>query len=73
MLSLLLPGLGHVYMGRFGRGLIWLFGTLTIAVILGSEDELRLEALALQGAVAAFAAVDICLLIRSQGAVPRRR
>ena len=72
MLSLLLPGLGHVYMGRFARGLIWLCGTLAIAVILGS-DELRMEALALQGGVALFAAIDICLLIRSEGPAPRRR
>ena len=72
MLSLLLPGLGHVYMGRFARALIWLGGTLAIAVILGS-DELRMEALALQGAVAVFAAVDICMLIRSGGPVSRLR
>ena len=73
MLSLLLPGLGHVYMGRFARALIWLFGTLAIAVILGSDDEFRTQALALQGAVAVFAAGDICLLIRSGGPAPRRR
>ena len=73
MLSLLLPGLGHVYMGRFGRGLIWLFGTLAIAVILGSDDVYRMEALALQAIAALFAAVDICLVIRSGGPVPRRR
>ena len=60
-------------MGRFARALIWLAGTLAIGVILRSEADLRTEALALQAAVNVFAAIDICLLIRSEGAVPRRR
>ncbi len=73
VLSLLLPGLGHVYMGRFARALIWLAGTLAVALILGPDEEFRGQALALQAAVAAFAAIDICMLIRTEGAAPRRR
>ena len=73
MLSLLLPGLGHVYMGRFARALIWLAGTLAIGVILRQEADLRTEVLALQAAVNVFAAIDICMLIRSEGPAPRRR
>ncbi|MDX6556442.1 MAG: hypothetical protein QOD86_2637 [Miltoncostaeaceae bacterium] len=74
MASLLLPGLGHVLMGRFARALIWLAGTLAIGFIIREEtSELSTQLLFLQAAVNVFAAIDICLLIKTQGAVPRRR
>jgi hypothetical protein len=71
--SLFLPGLGHVYMGRFARALIWLAGTLAIAVIIREESDLDTQLLALQAAVNVFAAIDICLLIKTEGPAPRRR
>jgi hypothetical protein len=71
--SLFLPGLGHVYMGRFARALIWLAGTLAIAVIIREESDLDTQLLALQAAVNVFAAIDICLLIKTEGSAPRRR
>ena len=51
ILSLLLPGLGHAYMNRLGRALIW-FGT-TLALSMGL-------------AIAAFAALDVVLVSRSE-------
>jgi hypothetical protein len=72
--SLLLPGLGHVLMGRFGRALIWLGGTLAIAFIIREESsDMSTQLLVLQAAVNVFAAIDICLLIKTQGPAPRRR
>ena len=74
MASLLLPGLGHVLMGRFARALIWLAGTLAIGIIIREEtSDISTQLLALQAAVNVFAAIDICLLIKTQGAAPRRR
>jgi hypothetical protein len=72
ILSLLLPGLGHVYMGKFGRALIWLAGTLAIALIFREAPDERELAFAMQGAVAVFAAIDISLLIRSEARTGRR-
>jgi len=60
-------------MGRFARALIWLAGTLAIAVIIREESDLDTQFLALQAAVNVFAAIDICLLIKTEGPAPRRR
>ena len=73
MLSLLLPGLGHVFTGRVARALIWLAGTLVIGLIIREESDLDAQFLALQAAVNVFAAIDICLLIKTEGPAPRRR
>ena len=39
VLSLLLPGLGHAYMGRLGRALIWFGGTIVIALVIGQGSD----------------------------------
>ena len=42
ILSLLIPGLGHLYAGRYGRALIWFAGALAIGIILNQEATIRI-------------------------------
>jgi hypothetical protein len=62
VLSLLLPGLGHVYMSRLGRALIWFAGLVLVTAVLTQGDQDRLLALSLGAALSALAAIDIALL-----------
>jgi hypothetical protein len=71
VLSLLLPGLGHVYVGKLGRGLIWLVGALVVGFILGGQNEDVALAFALLAALSVFAAADVVLLLRLEGAQRR--
>lgn len=71
ILSLLLPGLGHAYMNRLGRALIWFGGTILIAIVVGQGSDNTALALSMGLAIAVFAAVDIALLTRADAA--RRR
>ena len=59
VLSLLLPGLGHAYMGRLGRALIWFGGTVVIALVVGQGSDNTALALSLGLAIAVFAALDV--------------
>jgi hypothetical protein len=68
-LSLLLPGLGHVYMDRLGRGLIWFAGAIALLVVLNQGQDDRALALAMAGAIGVLAAIDAILLAR----LPERR
>lgn len=71
ILSLLLPGLGHAYMNRLGRALIWFGGTILIAIVIGQGGDDTALALSLGLAIAVFAALDIAILTRVE-ARPRR-
>ena len=71
VLSLLLPGLGHAYMNRLGRALIWFGGTILIAIVVGQGSDNTALALSMGLAIAVFAAVDIALLTSADAA--RRR
>ena len=62
VLSLLLPGLGHVYMSRIGRALIWFAGLVLVTAVLTQGDQDRVLALSLGAALSALAAIDIALL-----------
>lgn len=64
VLSLLLAGLGHVYLGRFGRALIWFAGILIVAVILRQEDIGAWLSAGMVVAVSVCAALDSWILIR---------
>jgi hypothetical protein len=66
VLSLLLPGLGHVYIGRFARSLIWFGGSLLISGVLREGDPALWLPLAMFGAIGVFAAADSWLLIGSR-------
>ncbi len=37
VLSLLIPGIGHLYIGRYLRGLVWFVGAVIIGVIFTSR------------------------------------
>ncbi len=71
VLSLLLPGLGHAYANRLGRALIWFGGTIVIALVLGQGSDNTTLALSMGLTIAAFAAVDIALLIRAESRTRR--
>lgn len=69
VLSLVLPGLGHAYMGKLGRGLIWAVGAIVLALVLegGAADPPAWGTLALPTAMAVCAAGDIAALMRTEG------
>jgi len=66
VLSLLLPGLGHAYLNRLGRALIWFGGTIVIALVLGQGSENTTLALSMGAAIAVFAALDAVILMRTE-------
>jgi hypothetical protein len=66
VLSLLLPGLGHAYMNRLGRALIWFGGTILIAIVVGQGSDNTPLALSMGVAIAVFAALDVVLVTRAE-------
>lgn len=64
VLSLLLPGLGHAYMSRLGRALIWFSGVIVIGLVVGRDGDNRVLALTMGAAIAVLAAVDVALVTR---------
>jgi hypothetical protein len=66
VLSLLLPGLGHAYMNRLGRALIWFGGTILIAIVVGQGSDNTTLALSMGVAIAVFAALDVVLVTRAE-------
>ncbi len=66
VLSVLLPGLGHAYMNRLGRALIWFGGTIVIAIVIGQGSDNTALALSMGLAIAAFAALDVVLVSRAE-------
>lgn len=65
ILSLLIPGLGHVYAGRYGRALIWFIGALAIGLILNQQATLSSGALALVTVLGVLAGADCWWLMKS--------
>ena len=65
VLSLVLPGLGHLATGRRGRGIIWLVGAVAMAAIFITRDDVS-HALSggLLGALAILAAADAAYMVR---------
>lgn len=64
ILSLLIPGLGHVYIGRLGRALIWFLGGLAIGIILDQQGRLSPGSLIVLGVLGIAAAVDALVMLR---------
>lgn len=64
ILSLLIPGLGHVYIGRFGRALIWFIGALAIGIILDQQGSLTPGSLIVLTVLGVLAAVDAMVMLR---------
>lgn len=69
VMSLLLPGLGQLYLGRAGRAGIWFGGLLVVYLITGSQNTERWIAPVLATVLGAVAAADA--LIIGRGARPR--
>ena len=65
ILSLLIPGLGHLYAGRYGRALIWFIGALAIGLILNQETTLSSGSLVLVTALGVLAAGDCWWLMKT--------
>ena len=64
ILSLLIPGLGHLYIGRYGRALIWFLGSLGIGLILDQQGSLTPGSLIVLGVLGVLAAVDCLVMLR---------
>ena len=64
ILSILIPGLGHVYTGRYGRALVWFAGALIIGVILDQQATLTTTALVLLSVLGLAAAGDAVVLMK---------
>ena len=64
ILSLVIPGLGHLYIGRFGRALIWFIGGLAIGLILDQQGSLTPGTLIVLGVLGVLAAVDCLVMLR---------
>jgi len=67
VMSLLLPGLGQLYLGRAGRAAIWFGGLMVIYLIAGSRDADRWIAPVLATALGVLAAADAVVIGRSSG------
>jgi len=64
ILSLVIPGLGHLYIGRFGRALIWFIGGIAIGIILDQQGSLTPGTLIVLGVLGVLAAVDCMVMLR---------
>jgi hypothetical protein len=64
VLSVLLPGLGHVYLGRLARALIWFAGSLIIAGILRQGALDAWVPIVMLAVVGVFAAIDGWIVMR---------
>lgn len=64
ILSLIIPGLGHVYIGRFGRALIWFAGAIGIGVILDQQASITPAALVVLTVLGVLAAIDAMVMLK---------
>jgi hypothetical protein len=60
-----MPGLGHVYIGRVARALIWFVGLLIILGILNQQSVDPAASWAMYGVVVVVAAADAVVLART--------
>lgn len=66
VLSLLLPGLGHAYLGLLVRALIWFGGTVVLALVVGQNEDNTLLAVAMGVSIGICSAID-ALIVRREG------
>jgi hypothetical protein len=66
-----MPGLGHFYLGRFGRALIWFGGALLIGAIVDRANVDVWVIWAMVAAVAVFAALDAAVLVHTESRTRR--
>lgn len=70
VMSLLLPGLGQLYLGRAGRAVIWLGGLIAVYLIAGSREADRWIAPVLSVVLGVIAAADAVVIGRHAGRRP---
>lgn len=70
--SLLVPGLGHVYLGRWGRAAIWFLGGLLILGIVSGEGIQTWVLLVTFLPLNVIAAVDAAVMAAAEGGTRRR-
>ena len=66
VLSVLIPGLGHAYLGMLVRAAIWFGGTILLAVVVGRGDENTVLALVMGLAIGICAAIDTLVMRRGE-------
>lgn len=66
-MSLLLPGLGQLYLGRASRAAIWFGGLMVVYLITGSRTTDRWIAPVLATVLGVIAAADALVIGRSPG------
>lgn len=64
VLSVVVPGVGHIWMNLLVRGAVWLVGNLALLVILRVGDATTAAMLAVLGAVRIAAVVDLLITLR---------
>lgn len=62
ILSFLIPGLGHVYLGRVARALIWFLGLILVGSIAGVEGADGWIAPVIGGVLGLCSAIDAALV-----------
>lgn len=65
VMSVLLPGLGQLYLGRPGRAAIWFGGLIAVYVIAGSREADRWIAPVLATVLGVIAAIDALVIGRN--------
>ncbi len=65
VMSLLLPGLGQLYLGRAGRAAIWFGGLMAVYLIAGARDVDRWIAPVLSTVLGVIAAGDALVIGRA--------
>lgn len=71
IMSLLLPGLGQVYVNRIPRAIVWFVGLLILVNVLGREEIDRWIPLVFTGVLGVFSALDAVVVAKTAGP-PRR-
>ncbi len=72
ILSLIIPGLGHIYIGRIGRALVWFLGALVVGLILDQQAGITPGALIVLTVLGIVAAVDALMMLRFFSPTARR-
>lgn len=70
VMSLLLPGLGQLYLGRAGRAAIWFGGVIVVYLIAGSREADRWIAPVMATVLGVVAAADAVVIGRHAGPRP---
>ena len=66
VLNVFLPGLGHMFFDRVGRGLIWLAGAMVVAGLSLNAPSSKNAFLGIQLALAVASAIDVWMISRAQ-------